>query len=110
MDEVTNILLPNQNHESASLDMLSELKESESFSDVTLVCDDKTTFKAHRMVLCSASPVLRKILGRHPNNTHVMLPDLTAQHLESILNFIYMGETFISVGSLMDFIETATFL
>ena len=110
MDEVSKILLPNHNHELSSLQMLTELKQNEEFSDVTLICDDKNTFKAHRMVLCSASPVLKRILERHPNNTHVMLPDVTKQDLECVLKFIYSGETSISVGSLMDFISTANFL
>ena len=39
---------------------LLELKESEDFSDVTLVSDDETPFRAHKVILAASSPFFRK--------------------------------------------------
>ena len=42
--------------------MFKELYEEGKHSDVTLVCDDKTQFKAHKIVLSACSPVLKKVI------------------------------------------------
>ena len=44
--------------------MFKDLYEEEKYSDVTLVCDDQTQFKAHKIVLSACSPVF-KILNPH---------------------------------------------
>ena len=45
--------------------MFKDLHEEGNHSDVTLVCDDQTQFKAHKIVLSACSPVFKKII----NNT-----------------------------------------
>ena len=40
--------------------------EEEKYSDVTLVCDDQTQFKAHKIVLSACSLVLKKIIDNNP--------------------------------------------
>ena len=37
------------------------------FEDVTLFSDDLIAFQAHKIVLCSASPVLRKLIFNNPH-------------------------------------------
>ena len=46
--------------------MFKDLYEEEKNSDVTLVCDDQTQFKAHKIVLSACSPVLKKMIESHP--------------------------------------------
>ena len=41
---------------------LKGLLSRNKFTDVTLVSDDKNTFKAHKFVLSACSPVLRDLL------------------------------------------------
>ena len=38
-------------------EMLHEMMKSNELTDVTLVCDDKRTFKAHKIVLSACSSV-----------------------------------------------------
>ena len=45
--------------------MFKDLYEEGKNSDVTLVSDDQTQFKAHKIVLSACSPVFKKII----NNT-----------------------------------------
>ena len=45
--------------------MMQEMMTSENFADVTLVCDDKKTVRAHRNILSACSPVFKNILQMH---------------------------------------------
>ena len=47
--------------------MLKDLYEEREHSDVTLVCDDQTQFKAHKIVLRACSPVFKKIIDNNPS-------------------------------------------
>ena len=41
--------------------MMQEMMASEDFADVTLVCDDMKTIKAHGNILSACSPVFKNI-------------------------------------------------
>ena len=43
-------------------DMLETFLTSESFTDLTLVCEDQNRIRTHRNVLGASSPVLRNLL------------------------------------------------
>ena len=43
-------------------DMMENLLNSNRSADVTLVCNDKTKFKAHKFVLSACSPVFQSII------------------------------------------------
>ena len=45
------------------IEMLKNLMLSNESTDVTLVCDDKTKFKAHKFVLNACSPVFQAIIN-----------------------------------------------
>ena len=47
--------------------MFQDLYNEGHHSDVTLVCDDQTNFKAHKIVLSACSPVFKKIIDNNPN-------------------------------------------
>ena len=67
---------------------------SEDFTDVTLVTDDKKTLKAHRNILSACSPVFKNILQMEINKSHPVIYLRGIQHseIESILQYIYLGE------------------
>ena len=70
-----------------------ELFETKSFSDVTLVSDDHQQFKAHKFILSSSSTMFKRILGDdNVAAPYIFLRGVNHLELESILQFIYLGE------------------
>ena len=49
--------------------MFKDLYEEGKHSDVTLVCDDQTQFKVHKIVLSACSPVFKKIIDNNPSQS-----------------------------------------
>ena len=43
-------------------EMMQKLMQTNESSDVTLVCEDKTKFKAHKFVLSASSPVFQSMI------------------------------------------------
>ena len=75
-------------------EMMREMMTSGDFTDVTLVTDDKKTIKAHRNILSACSPVFKNILQMETHNSHpvIYLRGIKYPEIESILQFIYLGE------------------
>ena len=70
-----------------------ELYEDDKYADVTLVCDDQIQFKAHRIVLNACSSVFKKIIDNNPSqHPLIYLRGIQHQEMESILQFMYLGE------------------
>ena len=79
-----------------------------SFTDVTLVCDDQVQFDAHKIVLSSCSSVLRKILEDNPHpNPLIYMRGIKHQELESLLQFMYIGNVVIFQDRIENFMEVA---
>ena len=77
-------------------EILCEMLTSHKFSDVTLVCDDRKEIQAHRNMLSASSPVFKNVLQAHThNNDHLViyLGGVAHSEMESIMQFIYLGET-----------------
>ena len=75
---------------------LSDVFTDNSYCDVTLVSDDGIPFQAHRYVLSLFSPVLRDILVNTPHSHPLIyLRGMNHQELNSILQFLYFGETLV---------------
>ena len=93
-------------------DSLKELKATEKFSDVTLVCDDRRYIKAHRYILSACSPVFKDMLEIDTSNVHplIYLRGIKYSEMESIMQFIYLGEATINQERTNDFIFLANSL
>ena len=64
-------------------EMLHEMMKSKELTDVTLVCDDKTQFKAHKVVLSACSSVFKSIINSLPlSNSIIYLRGI--QHQETV--------------------------
>ena len=87
--------------------MLQEIISNDSFSDVTLVTDDKKQLKAHRNILSSCSSVFKEIfqIGATSNHQVIYLRGIQHSEIESILHFMYLGEA--KVDRMKEFIEVA---
>ena len=86
---------------------LKNLMESSSFYDVTLVCDDYTKIKTHKVVLTSTSSLFKDILKDDKNISEIFLLGIRSSDLESILKFIYVGEVYVHQKALCNFVSTA---
>ena len=77
-------------------------------SDVTLVCEDKQQFKAHKIVLSACSPVFDSIInGLNNQNPVIYLMGVKGEDLDPILQFMYLGEVTVNQSRMKDFLETA---
>ena len=88
--------------------MFKDLYEEEKHSDVTLVSDDQTQFKAHKIVLRACSPVFKKIIDNNPSqHPLIYLRGIQSYEMESILQFMYLGEGRFYYERLGEFIKVA---
>lgn len=67
--------------------------EKQQFVDLSLVCKDGTILKCHRMVLANSSSFFRRLLvaNDHPHPM-IILHDVEADDLKTLVNFMYCGE------------------
>ena len=91
--------------------MVRDLYQEGKYSDVTLVSDDQTQFKAHKIVLSACSPVLKKIIDNDPSQqTRISLSDVQSYEMESILEFMYLGDGTFYYERLEEFMKVAKYL
>jgi len=89
-------------------DMLHMMQKTESLTDVTLVCDDQTQFKAHRIVLSACSTVFKNIIESLPLSSSVTyLRGIQHQEMESILEFMYLGVATFYQERMNEFLNVA---
>jgi hypothetical protein len=85
---------------------ISDVFTENTFSDVTLVSDDLIQFQAHKCVLSASSPVLKNLLLSNPHSHPLIyLRGVKHQELESILQFIYLGEARFYEGNMDRFMD-----
>jgi len=90
------------------LSLVTEIRQwftAESFADVRLVCGG-LSLSAHRLVLASASPLLRRLLEdcSEPTIT-IQLPDVTAGHMKCTLDFLYTGQACVQPAEIQGVVE-----
>ena len=84
------------------------LRQDLDFSDVTLVCEEVTQFKAHRVILSACSPFFSSVLKRNKNSQPLIyMRDVKSNVLMAILDFIYHGEANIQQADLESFLGLA---
>ena len=73
--------------------MMKELMMNEDYSDVTLVTEDKKHIKANICILSACSPVFKDMLKKeNKSNPIIYLRGIQYSEMESIMQFIYLGE------------------
>jgi len=88
--------------------MLYEMRKSDHLTDVTLVCDDKQQFKAHKIVLSACSSVFKSIINDLPQNSSVIyLRGIQHQEMESVLEFMYLGVATFYQERMNEFLNVA---
>jgi len=80
----------------------------ETFSDVTLACEDDKQIKSHKMILSACSPFFQKILLSNPHqNPLIYLKGVKFESLKLLLRFMYLGETKVAEEELQNFLDAA---
>ena len=88
--------------------MMKEFMMNENFSDVTLVTDDKIHINANIDILSACSPVFRNILKKEKNYNQIMyLRGILFSEMESIMQFIYLGEATFYEERMGEFLAVA---
>ena len=88
--------------------MMKELMMNEDFSDITLVTEDKKQIKANINILRLCSPVFKDILKKEQNSNQIMyLRGVQFTEMESIMQFIYLGEATFYEERMDEFLAVA---
>ena len=88
--------------------MMKELMMNEDFSDVTLVTEDKKHIKANVNILSACSPVFNDILKIEKNSKPIVyLRGIQFSEMESIMQFIYLGEATFYKERMDEFLTVA---
>merc|ERR1719342_1954702 len=88
--------------------MMENLFLSNESTDITLICEDKTRFKAHKFVLNACSPVFRAIINELPQKDPLIyLRGVLALEMKSILQFMYLGRATFYQERMNDFLNVA---
>ncbi|KAB7493844.1 Zinc finger protein [Armadillidium nasatum] len=95
------------NHRSSFIHMLSSLRKKDTYCDVTLACDGKF-YSSHKLVLSTCSEYFQEMF-QHTECKHpiIVLKDMRSEDLESLLNYMYVGEVNILQEHLSTLIKAA---
>ncbi|XP_017469756.1 PREDICTED: modifier of mdg4 [Rhagoletis zephyria] len=93
-------------HSATIFDIQRNLRNDPQSCEVTLVAKGHSV-RAHRFVLSSCSDLLRNLLVDIPmgQEATIVVPDIKGSLLESVLAFIYVGETSLTSTNLSEFLE-----
>ena len=88
-----------------------QLAYDQTFTDVTLACEDGGQVRAHRVVLAASSTLFRRILAEtaHPHPL-LFLQGVEVATLNPLLHFIYQGEVHLPTTLLDTFHQAAKLL
>ena len=87
-------------------ELLHQMRTDNTFADVTLVSDDGRQVRAHKVVLGACSPTMRNLLTKKDTNI-IDLKGIALEEIDSILQFIYLGETTFHEERMKDFLYVA---
>ena len=88
-------------------ELFKNLLDTQNFTDVTLISDDLQQYRVHKFILSACSTVFRNILKSTPLNTSIYLRGIHHEELESIIQFIYLGEATFYHERMNEFINVA---
>ena len=88
--------------------MMKELMGNVDLSDVTLVTEDKKHIKANISILSACSPVFKDILKKEKGSSPIIyLRGVQYSEMESIIQFIYLGEATFYEERMDEFLAVA---
>ena len=89
----------------------NHLISNPEFTDVTLVSSDDKIIEAHRIFLSSQSSFFKKIFKLKPERDIIIyLPNINNEELQSMVEYIYLGNTEIEEQNLENFFNVGKLL
>ena len=87
----------------------SRLRESNNFTDVTLVCEDGERIESHKVILAAFSPVFEKLLLQGTVHPHplIYMRGTKKVDLVAVIDFLYFGEANILQENVDSFLAVA---
>ena len=104
---MNNVLISSENHGSNWQKIFPDFIEQSFVTDVTLMSEDKSTIKTHKVVLAAGSVFFKEIFSMPEQNPLIYLRGVSKANLESIVNFIYSGSAKIPQNKVNEFLEIA---
>ncbi|CAL4084563.1 unnamed protein product, partial [Meganyctiphanes norvegica] len=101
-----------ENHNKTFSNIVASLRYRDDYCDATISCDGKF-YNVHKLVLSACSDYLKQMFERtnllksllmHPV---IILQDIRHEHLEALLDYIYVGEVNVLQADLAGLIRTA---
>jgi len=94
--------------EGCARNTIKDLLLDNDFADVSLACDDSELVLAHKVILSSSSAFFKRVLSRYPHkNPLIYIKGVQHAELESIIKFVYLGQTEVEQDNLGKFLEAA---
>ena len=85
--------------------MMKNLLSTNEFSDVTLVTEDKKYLPGHKNILSASSPFFRDIFHEEKSSHPIIyLRGINSLDVESIMQFIYLGEATLNKERIDEFL------
>lgn len=104
---MTQLFLRIAEFESSMIQQFREMFETQAFVDVTIGCE-RSSLKAHKMVLAASSPYFQALFLDHPNkHPIVILKDIRFEDLKALVEFMYRGELSVSQDQLPSLLKAA---
>ena len=99
-------------YESSMLFTLKALyRTNDDTKDVTIVCDDGKVFKSHKFILTASSGFFNKLfsfqLDMNHKNPIIYLTNVDSDQVENLLQFMYLGQVFVSQKDFRQFMIAA---
>ena len=89
--------------------MMESFLTNDSFTDVTIVCDDQKKIKSHRNILSASSSVLKNLLEveRLSSSSVLYLKGIHSQDMQAVLQFIHKGASRVTTERIDSFVDVA---
>lgn len=101
-----------ENHKKTFVEVLSNIRQKESYCDATIACDNRF-YNVHKLVLSTCSEYLREMFDNvksfSSNNLYpvIVLQNVKFKYLEALLDYMYQGEVNVLQSDLPGLIKTA---
>ena len=97
-------------HQDHLTEIFNKIFAERSFCDIRLIGDDCIPVEAHRIVLSAFSNVIEKKILEKQEGDEIKIQGMNQQDLESILQFMYLGQVSVPHSRVEGFLRRAKFL